>query len=225
MANMFNGWGRSGGGCVQEGPFTVPNFHVNIGEANGSSCLRRDFMPGKPAMCTTHRNEGFPLTIHPAILHNDANPIEVQKVLDQPDFASFDRQMEGEPDWFPPAIHAGGHFGIGGMLGQAGNAANSPGGESINPIPLALPIHYADLTTLEPLFYMHHAMIDYVFWKWQQLDPEVRHHQVGGPVKPYDYTGTNVTLDFEINLGAIAPSIPLRDTLDTQGGLFCYTYE
>jgi tyrosinase len=69
----------------------------------------------------------------PAILHNDANPVEVQKVLDQPDFASFDRQMEGEPDWFPPAIHAGGHFGIGGMLGQAGNAANSPGGKLINP--------------------------------------------------------------------------------------------
>lgn len=52
MADMFNGWGRSGGGCVQEGPFVVPNFHVNIGEANGSSCLRRDFMPGKTATCT-----------------------------------------------------------------------------------------------------------------------------------------------------------------------------
>lgn len=155
-------------------------------------------------------------------MHNDANPIEVQKVLDQPDFASFDRQMEGEPDWFPPAIHAGGHFGIGGMLGQAGNAANSPGGAS-KPSLRCL-FHLANYP-LEPLFYMHHAMIDYVFWKWQQIDPEVRHHQVGGPVKPYDYTGTNVTLDFEINLGAIAPSIPLRDTLDTQGGLFCYTYE
>jgi len=47
FATMFNDWGRSGGGCVQEGPFTVPNFHVNIGEANGSSCLRRDFLPGK----------------------------------------------------------------------------------------------------------------------------------------------------------------------------------
>jgi tyrosinase len=70
-------------------------------------------------------------------LHNDANPVEVQKVLDQPDFARFDRQMEGEPDWFPPAIHAGGHFGIGGMLGQAGNAANSPGGALINPTSLS----------------------------------------------------------------------------------------
>lgn len=72
---------------------------------------------------------------------------------------------------------------------------------------------------------MHHTMIDYVYWKWQQIHPETRLHQVGGPVVPYDYSGTNVTLDFEINLGAIAPSIPLRDTLDTQGKLFCYTYE
>ena len=130
MADMFNGWGRSGGGCVQEGPFIVPNFHVNIGEANGSSCLRRDFMPGKTAIRTSIEIRIFRLTKHPAILHGDADPKEVQKVLDQPDFASFDRQMEGEPAWFPPAIHAGGHFGIGGMLGQAGNAANSPGGET-----------------------------------------------------------------------------------------------
>jgi hypothetical protein len=64
MANMFNGWGRSGGGCVQEGPFTVPNFHVNIGEANGSSCLRRDFMPGKTLRCVNTLSQGiFSLTM------------------------------------------------------------------------------------------------------------------------------------------------------------------
>lgn len=77
VEGIFADWGRSGGGCVQDGPFTVPNFHVNIGEANGSSCLRRDFLP--------------------AVLNMDADAEEVQKVLDQPDFASFDRQMEGEP--------------------------------------------------------------------------------------------------------------------------------
>lgn len=80
VEGIFADWGRSGGGCVQDGPFTVPNFHVNIGEPNGSSCLRRDFLP--------------------AVLHTDADPKEVQKVLDQPDFASFDRQMEGEPAFF-----------------------------------------------------------------------------------------------------------------------------
>jgi len=50
LADITKDWGRSGGGCVQDGPFTVPNFHVNIGEANGSSCLRRDFLPGKTAI-------------------------------------------------------------------------------------------------------------------------------------------------------------------------------
>lgn len=81
------------------------------------------------------------------------------------------------------------------------------------------------LTFIDPLFYMHHNMIDYVYWKWQQKDLETRNNQVGGPIIPYDYSGEIVTLDFEINLGAIAPSVPLRDTLDTQSGLFCYTYE
>ena len=72
MADMFNGWGRSGGGCVQEGPFVVPNFHVNIGEANGSSCLRRDFMPGKAAMPLSQGN--FPLTIYPSDLAQRCQP-------------------------------------------------------------------------------------------------------------------------------------------------------
>lgn len=47
----------------------------------------------------------------------DADPLGVAKVLDQPDFSSFDRQLEGEPDWYPPAIHASGHLGVGGMFG------------------------------------------------------------------------------------------------------------
>lgn len=201
VEGIFRDWGRSGGGCVEEGPFTLPNFHVNIGEKNGSSCLRRDFLP--------------------AVLHVDADPKEVQEVLDQPNFAAFDRQMEGEPAFDPPAIHAGGHFGIGGLMGQAGDAANSPGGKYYS----SQRFWSTLLTATDLLFYMHHTMIDYVYWKWQQKDLEIRNNQVGGPVTPYDYTGTNVTMDFEIDLGDIAPSVPLRDTLDTQGKLFCYTYE
>jgi tyrosinase len=67
-------------------------------------------------------------------------------------------------------------------------------------------------------------MIDYVFWRWQQLDLETRLNQVGGPVKPLDYSGTNVTLDFEINLGLLAGNTTLKSLLDTTGGTLCYTY-
>lgn len=89
-------------------------------------------------------------------------------------------------------------------MGQAGDLFNSPG---------------------EPLFYLHHANIDRVLWLWQQNDLERRLLEVGGPVKSFDYGGVNVTLDFEVDLGALAGAVPLSDLLDTEGRLLCYTYD
>lgn len=71
---------------------------------------------------------------------------------------------------------------------------------------------------------MHHGMVDYVFWKWQQQDLATRLHQVGGPIVPFDYGGQNVTLDFEINIGELAGNATLHDLLDTEGETLCYTY-
>jgi tyrosinase len=65
--------------------------------------------------------------------------------------------MQGSTTDFAPNIHGSGHFGVGGVLGQAGNAANSPA---------------------EPLFHLHHGNLDRKFWQWQQLDLKTRLHQV-----------------------------------------------
>jgi tyrosinase len=59
---------------------------------------------------------------------------------------------------------------------------------------------------------------------WQQEDLEARLNDVGGPIEPFDYSGKNVTLDFETNIGPLAGNVKLRDLLDTEGGLLCYTY-
>lgn len=128
----------------------------------------------------------------------------VDYVLSQPDCTSFARALEGIPSFSDPNIHGGGHFGVGGALGQMGNAYNSPG---------------------DPLFYLHHANVDRVLWLWQQRDLETRLAQVGGPATPFDYGGVNVTLDFEVDLGTIADAITLGDLLDSEGGVLCYTYE
>jgi tyrosinase len=71
---------------------------------------------------------------------------------------------------------------------------------------------------------MHHGNVDRIFWMWQQKDLETRLNQVGGPVKAYDYSGTNVTLDFTINIGKLAVDATLKDLLNTEGGTLCYTY-
>jgi tyrosinase len=146
-------------------------------------CLRRDFIP--------------------TIMNTFADAKLVQKVLAQPDYTSFARTLEGVPTFDQPNIHGSGHFGVGGVLGTAGNAANSPG---------------------DPLFYLHHGNIDHVFWMWQQKDLKDRENQVGGPIEPFDYSGKNVTLDFTVNMGELAGEATLKDLLNTQGSTLCYTY-
>jgi tyrosinase len=146
-------------------------------------CLRRDFIPW--------------------IMNTFPDPKLVQKVMDQPDYTSFAREMEGVPSFDKRNIHGSGHFGVGGVLGTVGNAANSPG---------------------DPLFFLHHGNLDRIFWEWQQKDLKTRLNHVGGPVEPFDYSGKNVTLDFTINMGKLAGETTLKSLLDTQGEVLCYTY-
>jgi tyrosinase len=162
------------------GPFVPEKFMLNFPTRD---CLRRDFIP--------------------PILNTFADARLVEKVLAQPDYTSFARELEGVPTFDRPNIHGSGHFGVGGVLGNAGNAANSPG---------------------DPLFFLHHGNIDHIFWLWQQKDLKERLNQVGGPVEPFDYSGKNVTLDFEVDIGALAGSVKLRDLLDIHGPTLCYTY-
>ncbi|KAJ4405706.1 hypothetical protein N0V91_005013 [Didymella pomorum] len=178
--NRLNITGSTGGGCVQNGPFTSSNFMLNFPERD---CLRRDFVPW--------------------IMNTFADPALVENVLAQKDYTGFARDIERLRTFDPPNIHASGHFGVGGILGTMGNAANSPG---------------------EPLFYLHHANLDRVFWKWQQMDLKTRLNQVGGPIVPFDYGGKNVTLDFQVNIGKLAGNATLQDLLNTQGKTLCYTY-
>ena len=82
--------------------------------------------------------------------------------------------------------------------------------------------------TRSPLFYLHHANLDRVFWQWQWQKKNLPKslNDVSGPIIPFDYQNQqagNVTLDFEINIGMLAPDVPLKDLLNTQDKL-CYTY-
>ncbi|KAH7065797.1 monooxygenase [Paraphoma chrysanthemicola] len=178
--NPLNITGGTGGGCVQSGPFSPANFMLNF---PAKDCLRRDFVPW--------------------IMNSFADPKLVQNVLVQKDYTSFARAIENIPSFDQPNIHGSGHFGVGGVLGTIGNAANSPG---------------------DPLFYLHHGNLDRVFWLWQQKDLVRRLNEVGGPVEPFDYGGKNVTLDFKVNMGRLAGNATLRELLNTRGGTLCYTY-
>jgi tyrosinase len=107
VQNRLNITGSTGGGCVMNGPFTEKDFTVNLPTPH---CLKRDFVPW--------------------IINRMADAKLVEEVLAQPDYTSVARTVEKKQSFDPSNIHASGHFGIGGILGTMGNAAESPGGKS-----------------------------------------------------------------------------------------------
>ncbi|KAK0216199.1 hypothetical protein IW262DRAFT_1398594 [Armillaria fumosa] len=100
-------------------------------------------------------------------------------------------------------IHVSGHAGVGGDMA---NVATSPN---------------------DPMFWMHHGFVDYLWWKWQG-DNETRINDLNNigyesqkePATGYvETTGSTVLYMFDI-----LPNATVADVLDTQAGLLCYTY-
>ena len=111
-SNPFAVPGRTGGGCVTTGPFV--NMTVRMGPANDTRgnprYLSRDFSP------------------YFAGRYLGANVTKL--TLSQPDFGWFDSVVEGGPSFDASGLHGGGHYGVGGTLGEMGDLYNSPAGES-----------------------------------------------------------------------------------------------
>lgn len=182
---------RTGGGCVRDGPFTWPNFVLNLGPTKDTSktnphCLTRDFAPTLAAF----------------------NLLEsvVDETMSQPDFGSFTRRVESVPSFTVPTIHGGGHFSVGGVLGSISNAYNSPA---------------------DPIFWLHHANLDRIWWNWQKQMIWSRTQDISGPIVPFDYENKaagNVTLDFKVNLGEVGAEVQLWELMHIQEGVLCYDY-
>lgn len=75
------------------------------------------------------------------------------------------------------------------------------------------------------MFYMHHAMVDRVWWIWQQLDPAHRTYVIAGtqtmdnfPISP------KATLEDYIDLGYNAGPVQLKTLMSTTDGPFNYVY-
>ncbi len=84
----------------------------------------------------------------------------------------------------------------------------------------------------DPLFYLHHANLDRVWWSWQKLNLKTRLTDISGPIYLMDYAnaqGGNVTLEFPLSLGVSAADVTVGDVMDITGcgknGVLCYEYD
>ncbi|KAK4186436.1 hypothetical protein QBC35DRAFT_524284 [Podospora australis] len=186
--------GRSGGGCVTDGPWAGDDDVVHLGPAASVTytpqCLKRDLSPYFAA-----RYLGMNQT---------------QLTLSQPDFGWFNTIVEGQPSFEASGVHGGGHYGVGGNMGQMGDLYTSPA---------------------DPIFHLHHANLDRLWWSWQSLNPSARLTDISGPLFLMDYAnlaGGNATLSTPLSVGVSAADVTVGDVMNIEdcgnGGL-CYTYD
>ncbi|KAK1711427.1 hypothetical protein BDP67DRAFT_406006, partial [Colletotrichum lupini] len=193
----------TGGGCVNSGPFK--NMTVNLGPAALD-------LPGG----ISEANPNGPLTYNARCLKRDlttevnllfANVTAVLSNILQPqNVYDFQMQMQGVPGSGNIGIHGGGHYSLGGDPGRV-DVFTSPG---------------------DPVFYLHHSMIDRVWWMWQMLSPEERQYgatALSGTNTFLDQPpSANTTMDDVLQYGWVGESLKIRDAMSTVAGPFCYVY-
>lgn len=191
---------KTGGGCVQDGAFKDMTVTLGPGPSLASNprCLTRDFSYW--------------------LISRTLTKSVVDWTFEATSFAVFDHRVQGvgiEPEGM--TIHAGGHLGVGGDIGEIGNMYSSPG---------------------DPLFYLHHANLDRLWDQWQRKDFTKRVKDMTGPdtmwAYPFDFFGpvpyNNITLetqlDFKALLGSSAADryVKIKDVMDSQGANLCVKY-
>lgn len=98
-------------------------------------------------------------------------------------------------------IHAAGHFTMG---GDASDLFSSPN---------------------DPIFFLHHSMLDHIYWIWQALHPN-QANTIAGTITILNTPPSRDALVTDpLNMGVNAPEITIADALNTLGGKsFCYYY-
>jgi len=75
----------------------------------------------------------------------------------------------------------------------------------------------------DPVFFLHHANLDRLWWQWQQEDAENRIMAYNGQA-PKTSSSANVQLFDMLTVGDLASEVSVRDVMKTNDGMFCYQY-
>lgn len=135
------------------------------------------------------------------------------------DFKGFTADLEG-----PGGVHGGPHLIMGGDLGGS-CPSNAPTGCRGGPT----------FSANDPLFQLHHAMIDKLWFDWQNHHPKNKRLFHGGFAQANssdatDYlrspTGKAPWLNMKTKMPAdgLFPEQEIGDVMDTTGGYLCYVY-
>ncbi|TEY44945.1 hypothetical protein BOTCAL_0340g00120 [Botryotinia calthae] len=191
-----------GGGCVTTGPFK--NMTVHLGPVFGT-------ISGTPV---NPQADGF--GYNPRCLRRDVNDHSAAVTKTNYTYDLITKPSNADIYWLQTVmqglfsigewgVHTGGHYTVGG----------DPGGDFFT-------------SSGDPAFYLHHGMIDRVWWIWQLQDLAKRQNAVSGTITLNNVPPSrNTTLEDLQDIGYNAGPVPLKDLMNTLGGLngeLCYIY-
>ncbi|KAJ7318949.1 tyrosinase, partial [Mycena albidolilacea] len=122
---------------------------------------------------------------------------KIAEVTRQTTYEAFRTELEGAPVTETMRLHDGGHNAVGGEMAD----------------------RYSN-----PIFYLHHAFLDKLWWQWVGLNFSARIEAMSGRSTagpPY----VDVTLEFELDMMTITPTVTIREVMDIRNDLLCYMYE
>ncbi|KAM0808956.1 putative Tyrosinase copper-binding domain-containing protein [Seiridium cardinale] len=192
------------------------SIRLHIPGKTGGGCI----LDGPFKNMSVNMGPGFNTSYSPHCLTRDLAPsfaiahlnsTMVAYTLAATNYFEFDIRVEGGVDVPSMTYHGGGHLGVGGDLGEIGNVYSSPG---------------------DPLFYLHHANLDRLWYSWQKQDWQKRKLDIAGPdtqfAYPFNFFGdipyNNVTLNFTMDFGPLMQNRKISEVMDPQAGALCYTY-
>ncbi|KAK4664743.1 uncharacterized protein QC763_506690 [Podospora pseudopauciseta] len=189
----------------------APRPYDRIPPADGGGCVTTgpfknmtvNLGPIAPILQLTRNPRADGLGYNPRCLRRDINKnsAAVTSAKDVYDVIT----KNNDTHWFQTVME-GGHYTVGGDPG--GDFYTSPG---------------------DPAFWLHHTMIDRVWWIWQIQNLEKRLKEVSHTRTMSNFPpSANGTLDDLSGLGVLAPDVEVRELMSTMGGLmgkFCYIYE
>ncbi|CAG8948873.1 hypothetical protein HYFRA_00001996 [Hymenoscyphus fraxineus] len=183
---------RTGGGCLDNGPFA--NLTVTMGIGNNLDynphCLRRDFCP--------------------ELIASALSDERLAAVRNAPTFNDFNIAIQGKSLAVPDAaIHLGLHIGIGGQVGELADTWSSPGD----------PLFYIIHSTLDKLW-NDWQRADWDTRKSEISGPDAMWgypFDFFGPI-PYN----NITLDYSLNYTNFGSSVTIRSVMDIEALGYTY---
>ncbi|KAM0719990.1 hypothetical protein Q7P37_004125 [Cladosporium fusiforme] len=186
----------TGGGCVKDGPFS--DFVTNLGPVSSPyENVKGHFDHNRRCLTRDLNNE----------ISGEYNTYSkaTHLILNQRTVKDFQELMQGYSHHNNAlGIHGGGHW-LGGGPSQLEDFHSSPN---------------------DPVFFLHHAMIDRIWVIWQNLDIDQRQNVIDGTsTLANDPPSDPMQLSDTIPFGFVADDQTLGDLMDNFGGPFCYRYE